>query len=549
MLRASRGLWRVVRRALRAAAGTTLILGVAEVGSCLVDRDAFPHLHVYESDANLGVRLRAGASQRLATHDDARSVTQVRISREGTRGPDLPPPSEGEILLVGDSQVFGLGVEESETMSEDLARLLPHAPRVINAGVPTYGPVEYNAVVRERLAARRAVTVVYVVNFADDLFEARHSNRERHTAWGGWSVETKTPPGAFSGLPAGEILLHRSHLAFALQAYFHPNEPTMSERGLSSEAAAAELLLDARTADEDRARAAKEETTLRDDRDRATSEAEASLLAAESELESQAIRAFSPPGAPDRALLSGMLDEVYRRSREQPGDVEIEVQALELKAQAGELRYRHPRVEKRVVNATRVREEMETRIRVFAEIAAEVDEGTWRGDSNRPEAWVKAGYTGGFTRNPGMMDEVKKGRAHPLVRAFEERNRLRARLEVLRAAPLPKVVSWSPLAPLLKEVKATCDEHGARLLVVALPTRLQVSAEAPGHEGDARDVASTTRLLADLVSSAEAIGALGLDASAALVEAGPGAFLEGDGDLAPQGHAAVARAIADRLGP
>jgi hypothetical protein len=38
---------------------------------------------------------------------------------------------------------------------------------VINAGVPTYGPPEYNAAIEELLEARKAKVVVYVVNFLE----------------------------------------------------------------------------------------------------------------------------------------------------------------------------------------------------------------------------------------------------------------------------------------------------------------------------------------------------------------------------------------------
>src|SRR3954452_16895513 len=79
------------------------------------DRGAFPHVNFYVPDARLGVRLRPGATERIAFGD--KPVTRVRINRDGYRGAALPPPRDGEILVLGDSQVFGLGVEEQETFA------------------------------------------------------------------------------------------------------------------------------------------------------------------------------------------------------------------------------------------------------------------------------------------------------------------------------------------------------------------------------------------------------------------------------------------------
>jgi hypothetical protein len=183
--------------------GLVLGLVLAEAAFHVRDHGAFPHLNLYVTDARLGVRLRPGGSQRLAFGSNP--VTSVRIGREGLRGGGLPPPGEDEVLVVGDSQVFGLGVEEGETASADLSRILG-GRTVINAGVPTYGPPEYNAVLEELLPARRARTVVYVLNLANDLFEASHPNRERHCVWDGWAVRKETAPEAIASFPGRELL-------------------------------------------------------------------------------------------------------------------------------------------------------------------------------------------------------------------------------------------------------------------------------------------------------------------------------------------------------
>ena len=50
-----------------------------------------------------------------------------------------------------------------------------------------------------------------------------------------------------------------------------------------------------------------------------------------------------------------------------------------------------------------------------------------------------------------------------------------------------------------------------------------------------------------MISRAERVGAVGLDPTAALAAAEPGAFLDGDLHMTPRGHAALAQAIVEAL--
>lgn len=537
----------VLKTVLRTAAAVALVIGIAEAAFHFHDHGAFPHLNGYVSDAHLGVRLRPGASQRLAVGEN-NPITFVRVNRGGLRGADLPPPTDGEVLVVGDSQVFGLGVEEQETASAELGRILG-GPVVINAGVPTYGPPEYNAVVQQMLSQRRVTTVVYVVNLIDDLFEAAHPNAERHTVWNGWSVRKETAPRTITRFPGRDILFGRSHLVNALRSWLRSG-PQIEDRGFASERAAADLVLVSAKAREERDRAERETKPRKEKRDREIEDVTAGLLAAELQLEDLAIATFSLHTVPDKFSLSDVTNEVYRQSRNHPGDVEVTYHTLGLKNQgwSGGLRVGQV-MEKVVLNGGEVRREMEARIRVFAEMAAQVDAGEWPSNVDYPPAWVRGGYTGVFNSNPKMVDEIRKGRTHPLVRALEERNALQNHVDALRATPAEIIQAWSPLTPLLRDVKAVCDAHGARLLVVALPMDVQVS---PGEwkkygATDPIEMAPTKILIDDLVTSVEAIGALGLDATPALAQAEPGAFLGGDNHLSPRGHRALAEAIAGKL--
>src|SRR5262249_31111484 len=87
--------------------------------------------------------------------------------------------------------------------------------------------------------------------------------------------------------------------------------------------------------------------------------------------------------------------------------------------------------------------------------------------------------------------------------------------------------------------------RGARLVVVALPLDVQVSTAEWAKYGVAPvDMVETKILLEDVVTAARAVGADALDATAALAAAEPGAFLDGDIHMTPQGH----RAVGEELG-
>ena len=221
----------VARRGGQIAAGVIVAALLAEAGFWVRDRGAFPHLNCYVADPKLGVRLRPGATERVSFGGNP--VTHVRINGDGLRGAELPAPRADEILVVGDSQVFGLGVEEQETFAARLGQLTGRP--VVNAGVPTYGPDEYDAKVEEILARRHPTTVVYTVNVADDLFEAERPNRDRHAVWDGWAVRKETAPPSVAGFPGRALLFGRSHAVFALRKVWFERNGAGVDRGVASE--------------------------------------------------------------------------------------------------------------------------------------------------------------------------------------------------------------------------------------------------------------------------------------------------------------------------
>src|ERR1041385_1478735 len=99
---------RWLARGAMMAGGLAIGLAVAEGMFYMRDGGAFPHLNVYVADPELGVRLMPGATETVAFGGNP--TTHVRINRDGFRGDELAPPGKDDVLVVGDSQVFGLGL-------------------------------------------------------------------------------------------------------------------------------------------------------------------------------------------------------------------------------------------------------------------------------------------------------------------------------------------------------------------------------------------------------------------------------------------------------
>lgn len=492
---------RLLVRGLQALAGLAAGLFIAEGAFYARDSGAFPHLNVYVPDARLGVRLRPGATERVAFGGSP--VTDVRINAEGLRGPDLPPPSDDEVIVVGDSQVFGLGVNEDETAAAALGRALKKT--VINAGVPTYGPPEYNALLEELLAKRKAKTVVYVVTFANDFFEAARPNVERHAVWDGWAVRSETAPTRVTKFPGRELLYSRSHLVYALRrAFYDAGKGEIDDRGgYPSEGTARDLLgraASVRAEKADEGEALSQEAQAQRIRARFL---EVSTRAAELTVEEKISRAFLADAASHWDIAVGESNPgiTYRAARANPGDVVAPNYGEEGRDT--------------VASAALVREGALLRTKLEADVAA------------------KAASDPKFAA---------------ILKDIEARDALTRRLAEARAAPVRVARAASPLLEQIKRAKAICDERGARLLVVGLPMDIMVFSSAFAKYGSApMDLSPVGTLMNDLVESTEDLGGSALDATAALAAAGEGAFLPREFHLTPKGHKALADAMTAAL--
>jgi hypothetical protein len=485
----------VIRRLGLALGGAALGLGLLEGAFRWRDDGAFPHVNLYRADPDVGARLVPGSTQRLAFGGNP--TTSLRVNAEGYRGADWGAPSGGEVVVVGDSQVFGLGVEEGQTASAKLAELTGRVVR--NAGVPTWGPPEYLVAIDELLAARKPATVVVVLNLANDLFERDRPNRERHVIWDGWAVRAETAPRPAAApdaetapppaptFPGRQWLFSRSHLVFAVRrALYSPWDP--GDRGLPSEGGLADLIPGGNAVVHPTESALAERV-----------DSESGVRAeAERDLADLYVRVFEDRD-PDAALRLQAL-----REHANPGDI-----VGEYEAEGGR---------SIVVTAELLREAAQAR----------------KGMDRRLAAWAE--------------EHAGTELADRIVQVLGTRDRAVKQLDDMAGVVGQDDGPTSPLASFVTEARGRVARAGAELVIVALPVDVQVSPEEWKKYGKpSQDLSGTEILLDELVEGARRMGVRAVNPLVALRAAEPGAFLTADIHLSPKGQAALAAAIAEVL--
>jgi lysophospholipase L1-like esterase len=496
---------RFARLALQTLLGLAAGLGVAEAAFRHRDGHAHPLVNVYEADARRGVRLVPGSATVVGRRGER--ATHVRVNHDGYRGADWPAPAPSDVLVIGDSLSFGLGVEEDEALPARLHAALPGAPNVLDASVPTYGPPEYLVTMDQLLSRRRPGTVVIVVNLINDLAEIDRPNTGRHTALDGFAArfDPSAPPRASS--PLRTRLIQQSHAAFALwrwartreaqNANLDPEPDTTSLLPLALRVAAASNAL----GDHRRAEARRAADVA---------DAEQELVAADRDIV-RLVRAH-------RGLVA--YTETWRR-------------------------------------------EWDAYLKADGAPGDEVFPNFFGGCAP-PPAWWYAQY--GSSRNvrfagsriqrdvENTLQDMARGlpadKAREIRDAFARRDAARVRLSALpQDVPLPPPAPASlPIAPFLAEAQALAAAHGAKLVVIAAPLDAQIALEARRRRGITDvEAAALDVLTAEIAAAATAAGAIGIDATGALKNAGAAAFLD-DGHLSPAGHDLVARAVAAALG-
>jgi hypothetical protein len=489
------------RRALAVLLGLLCGLALAELAFRVRDHGAFPHLNVYLSDPAYGVRLRPGATTQIAF--GGAQVSSVFIHSGGFRGSTAgaePPPAKGEVLFVGDSQTFGLGVEASQAFPARFAQLaqLP----AYNAGVPTWGPPEFLRALKELGQRRHPATIVYVVNFANDPFEAERPNAERHVVWDGWAVRRETAPAHVSQFPGRELLFARSHLVFAFRQWWYRRSAAPaqdSERGNPSEGTFRDLFALGQSFSNEQV-AARQETERRAQLyESQTTYAEEGYRLAESKVRALVWEQLKL-GSGYAGIDPGAPGSVYLAADANPGDI-----VLPGVGEEGRALY---------ATALYIRQAVELRNRFEAELARRASSALGQ-------------------------EEAKQ-----VLAALSARDQERLKLAAVRAQPLELVRATSPLTRKVLQAKQEAEALGARFVLLVLPIDVMVSnAEWPKHGKSKVDLAPARVLIQDLVESVREAGGVALDASAALAAAEPGAFLPTDIHLTPKGHDAVARAL------
>jgi hypothetical protein len=492
----------MARLALSVLLGLAGGLGVAEAVFRHRDGGAFPLVNVFERDELRGVRLSPGSATQVGRRGER--VTHVRVNRDGYRGPEWPAPARDEVLIVGDSLSFGLGVEEDEALAARLHQASPATP-VLDASVPTYGPPEYLITMEQTLARRSPKTVVVVLNLINDLAEIDRPNAGRHTAVDGWAARREAA-GTIAPSPLRELLIQRSHAAFALWRWQRTREAAARDRAVES--GLADLLRVAAGDDEARDRWDRGTRAIHE-RGTALAEARAELASSRAQVVALVQKhaftsAYSGLGAREWGA--------YVRSAGEPEDQSFEVDY----GGCGFFLREGPRPRTSVIPGTRIRDDVESTLR----------------EQMRLSSWT----------SPAWKQEVEE--------AFTRREAAASRLAELEAAsppPPPAPRPPLPIAPFLERARAIAAAHGARLVVLPVPIDAQIAGEARARRGiEEAEVASLDRLEAEVVEAARAAGAIGVDPTAALKQAGAAAFLP-DGHLAAAGHEAAARAVAAAL--
>lgn len=147
-------------RALLALTSLCLCVGIAEaIGQSLQPKNP-TRADGFVSDKKLGWILPAGTTMQWRGKP-------AQINQLGMRGPEPKENPSVRILMVGDSSMFGDGVDDHETMAAQLGRFLPNAD-VQNAGIPGYTCIQTRELI-SRIAPRYQPDILISYNQHSDF--------------------------------------------------------------------------------------------------------------------------------------------------------------------------------------------------------------------------------------------------------------------------------------------------------------------------------------------------------------------------------------------
>jgi len=153
------GIARSLRRAGWVASGIVALALMAEAGLRWTLDNAFLSPPVFQRmpDAT-GYGLMPSVTANV--WQMGRSLTVATDDQGHRHTVGAPAKAPATLHMVGDSQVFGWGLSDSETIASRLQQRLGANVRVVNHGVPGYGHAEYLEVVK-RIPADEPVVVLH----------------------------------------------------------------------------------------------------------------------------------------------------------------------------------------------------------------------------------------------------------------------------------------------------------------------------------------------------------------------------------------------------
>ena len=174
----------------------------------LADGNALPMIQLFEADDQGHITLQQNGTSRISSPRG--DPWEINTDAQGRRTANKPL-SDRAWIVVGDSQVMGNGVADSEAFP-GLMKL--NGEPAHNLGVPGYGVADALWSATRHLDQFQARGVVVIVNQMNDWEETHAPVGERYRVRGGWLIDAKDaagPRGTFLASP-----LAHTHLGFLL---------------------------------------------------------------------------------------------------------------------------------------------------------------------------------------------------------------------------------------------------------------------------------------------------------------------------------------------
>jgi hypothetical protein len=165
------------RIALIAASSALLVLGL-EVAA-RVAAHALGRERGLDLDPELGWKPLPDVEKRGALWGDARPARTNALGWRDAPRAIAKSPGVRRALCLGDSFVFGVGVDDGARVTEELERALPGL-EAWNLGVTGFGPDQETLLVGRVARARQADVVVWSACLSNDVEDVRHDLRHGH---------------------------------------------------------------------------------------------------------------------------------------------------------------------------------------------------------------------------------------------------------------------------------------------------------------------------------------------------------------------------------